>query len=184
MAQCNKLQAIIVFIIIMLYSNSYALDESYNTEMAGLVYLNIPLDRPDKNNFSPTFGFAVTTARLDFNHTHTSDIPPLLLTTNQRKMVDIQFNLENAQFTRFAFGGIDALVNDYTMQVNGGGPVIDPGLVILGLSAGGLTYLILSGGDNNDGNNMDECDGQQPSPQTFNFAFTTLNLDNCQPPPD
>ena len=104
-----------------------------------------------------------------------SDVMTLVTNPNQHKLVDIQVDLTNEQFSRFAFGGINALVRDETLHMDGdgGGPVIDPSLVILGLSTGALIYLILDGGDNNDGNKKGEC-------QVTNFTFTTLNFDPCQ----
>ena len=156
------------------------MDELGNTEMAGLVYLNVPFADSGNNNFSPTFGFTVGRTRSDINSAYMTDVMPLVTSPDQRKLVDIQFDLNKEQFSRFAFGGIDALVYDETLHVDGdgGGPVIDPALVILGIGAGGIIYLILNSDDNNNSNNMDECDDQQQP----GFAFTTLNIDNCPPP--
>ena len=172
-----RIQIVFFIFIITLSTNLYSMDELGNTEMAGLVYLNVPFSGFSNNNISPTFGFTVGRTRSDINNTYLTDVMPLVTNPNQRKLVDIQFDLKKEQFSRFAFGGIDALVRDDTLHVDGdgGGPVIDPSLVILGLGAGGLIYLILNGGDNDDNNNMDECDGQQ----TPTFAFTTLNIDQC-----
>lgn len=175
-----KLQTSICLIFIVLSQNSYSLDELRNTEMTGLLYLNIPFADPVNSNFSPEFGFAIGRTRSYINNNYTSDVSPLLPGTDQRKMVDIQFDLKKLQFSRFAFGGINALVYDNTLHVDGDEPVIDPALVILGLGAGGLIYLILSGGSDND-DNKDKCN---PPLQNLNFTSPTLALvDQCRPPP-
>jgi len=156
------------------------MDELGNPEMAGLVYFNVPFGGSDNNNFSPTFGFTVARTRPDIANVNITDVTPLLTDPNQRKMVDIQFNLHKGQFSRFAFGGIDALVYDETLQVNGegGSPVIDPALVVLGIGAGGIIYLILSSDDNNNNNNQDD---DECIPNGQGFAFTAANFeDNCE----
>ena len=178
MAMRLRIQIVLSMFIIALAPNVYSIDELGNTEMAGLVYLNVPFTGFRNKNFSPTFGFTVGRTRSDINNGYMTDVVPLVTNPDQRKLVDIQFNLKKEQFSRFAFGGIDALVRDDTLHVDGdgGGPVIDPALVILGIGAGGIIYLILRGDDNNDSNNMDECNNpQQP------FASTTLNVDLCNP---
>lgn len=171
-----RIQIVLSIFIITLAPNLYSMDELGNTEMAGLVYLNVPFTGFRNKNFSPTFGFTVGRTRSDINDAYMTDVMPLVTNPDQRKLVDIQFDLKKEQFSRFAFGGIDALVYDETLHVDGdgGGPVIDPALVILGIGAGGIIYLILRGDDNNNNNNMDECDNQQQP-----FAYTTLNIDQC-----
>jgi hypothetical protein len=179
-----KILTIFFLFFITLSSNIYSMDELGNTEMAGLVYLNVPFGSSDNNNFSPKFGFTVARTRPDINNTYITDVMPQLTDPNQRKLVDIQFDLQREQLSRFAFGGIDALVYDDTLHVNGdgGGPVIDPALLVLGIGTGGIIYLILSSDDNNNGNGQDrdECNGQQYQNNGPTFTFTMLNFeDNC-----
>ena len=93
-------------------------------------------------------------------------------------MFDIQYDLTDQRWSRFAFGGINALVYDDVLHANGegGGPVIDPSLVVLGLGAAGVIYMLLN---NNNNDTPHECNDEQ---QVVNF---TLNLhEPCELPQD
>ena len=124
-------------------------DGSYNSEINGLLYVKLPFDYFDsKNNqLSPTFGFSVARNNYTANMV---DLNPMLENPGKNAMVDIQFNLQQWKWSRFAFGGINALVDDGIVYVDGeggGGVTIDPTLILIGAGFAGFILFI---GDDDD----------------------------------
>ena len=152
---------------LVLSTSTYSAEELYDSELSGLAYINIPFGG-NHGHSSPTFGFAIGQTPTDTIFGSVNDFNPLLNNPTTKALFDIQFDLTDRRWSRFAFGGINALVYDDVLHANGegSGPVIDPALVVLGIGAGGLIYMAL----NSDGP-PHECDAgmTQIDPPTLNL---------------
>jgi hypothetical protein len=135
-------------------------DELYTSELSGLAFIHIPFDG-HQNNLSPTFGFAIErTQTTDFTY-GIADGPDLLFGNHNRKtLFDIEYDLVEQHWSRFGFGGINALVYDDVLHANGGGPTLDPTLLVLGIGTAGALYIIL----NNDDDPPHECNEEPQQP--------------------
>ena len=139
---------------LVLSTSTYSAEELYDSELSGLAYINIPFGG-NHDHSSPTFGFAIGQTPTDTIFGSVNDFNSLLNNPTRKSLFDIQYDLTDQRWSRFAFGGINALVYDDVLHANGegSGPVIDPALVVLGIGAGGLIYMAL----NSDGP-PHECD--------------------------
>ncbi len=143
---------------------AYSADELYDSELSGLAYINIPF-AGNKALSSPTFSFTVTqTPTTNITSGNANNLNSFLINPNRKALFDMQYDLSERRWTRFAFGGINSLVYDDVLHANGGGPAIDPKLVALGIGAGVGLYFLL---DDDDDDPPHECPTQP--------AFT-LNL--------
>jgi len=132
---------------IVLSNSAYSADELYDLELSGLAYINIPFSG-NKGHSSPSFSFAITQTPTTNISSGSSDyLNPLLINPNRKALFDIQYDLAERHWSRFAFGGINALVYDDVLHANGGGPAIDPKLVALGIGAGIGLYFLLDDDD-------------------------------------
>jgi hypothetical protein len=158
---------------IALSQSAYSADELYGSELSGLAYINIPLGG-NKGHSSPTFSFTVTQTPTTNITSSIANYPSIFLNNPNRKaLFDVQYDLVERQWSRFAFGGINAFVYDDVLHANGGGPGIDPRLVGLGIAATiGIVISVNSNGDD---------DPHECSERRITF---TLNLhEDCDPPP-
>ena len=145
---------------LILSTSAYSAEELYDSELSGLAYINIPFGGHHGHS-SPTFGFAIgQTPTTNINSASAKDINLLLRNPTRKSLFDIQYDLTDQRWSRFAFGGINALVYDDVLHANGegGGPVIDPTLVVLGLGAAGVIYMLIDGDDDGGGGGMTQID--------------------------
>ena len=144
---------------LILSTSAYSAEELYDSELSGLAYFNIPFGSNDGHS-SPTFGFAIGQTPTDITSSSAYDLNPLLSNPTRKALFDIQYDLMELRWSRFAFGGINALVYDDVLHANGegGGPVIDPTLVVLGLGAAGVIYMLIDGDDDGGGGGMTQID--------------------------
>lgn len=160
---------------IVLSHSAYSADELYDSELSGLAYINIPFSG-NKGHSSPTFSFTVTqTPTTNITSGIAIDPSIFLINPNRKALFDMQYDLAERHWSRFAFGGINALVYDDVLHANGGGgPVINPKLVLLGIGAGVGLYFLLD----------DDDDDPHPCTEVLNGRVITLNLhEECEPPP-
>lgn len=160
---------------IVISHSAYSADELYDSELSGLAYINIPFGG-NKAHSSPTFSFIVTqTPTTDITSGISNDPSIFLSNPNRKALFDMQYDLAERHWSRFAFGGINSLVYDDVLHADGGGggPAIDPKLIALGIGAGiGLYFL------------LDDDDDPHPCTEVLNGRAVTLNLhEQCAPPP-
>jgi len=151
---------------LVLSHSAYSVDELYDSEISGLAYFNIPFGSDD-GYASPTFGFAL--GQTPTNIAMGSENDPNLLLSNPTKkaLFDIQYDLTELRWSRFAFGGINALVYDDVLHADGGGPTIDPALAVLGIGAAGLLIFVAADSDD-ESNSQEEC--TQETTFTSNYS--------------
>jgi hypothetical protein len=132
---------------IALSQSAYSADELYDSELSGLAYINIPF-AGNKGHSSPTFSFTVTqTPTTNITSGSANYLNSFLINPNRKALFDMQYDLSERQWSRFAFGGINSLVYDDVLHANGGGPSIDPKLIALGIGAGVGLYFLLDDDD-------------------------------------
>ena len=131
---------------IVLSHSAYSADELYNSELSGLAYINIPFGSSNGHS-SPTFGVVIAQTPTIIDPGSTNDLNPLLRNPSKKALLDIQYDLVERHWSRFAFSGIDALVYDDVLYADGGGPVIDPALIVIGIGTAGVIYLMLDDDD-------------------------------------
>jgi len=161
---------------IILSTSAYSVDELYESELSGLAYINIPFGGYPGHT-SPTFGFTIGQTPTNTIFGSADDLNPLLRAPTRKALFDIEYDLSERRWSRFAFGGINALVYDDVLHANGegGGPVIDPTLVVLGIGAAGAIYMVVNSDDDT---SPHECNEERNGPVNF-----TLNLhEPCEPP--
>ena len=153
---------------LVLSTSVYSAEDLYDSELSGLAYITVPFGSNHGHAY-PTFGFAIGQTPTDTIFGSVNDFNSLLNNPTRKSLFDIQYDLTDQRWSRFAFGGINALVYDDVLHANGegGGPVIDPSLVVLFLGAAGVIYMLLN---NNNNDTPHECNDEQ---QVVNF---TLNL--------
>ena len=135
---------------LVLSQSAFAADELYDSELTGLAYINIPFGG-NEGHSSPTFNFAMAqTPTTNVTYGSENSLNPLLSNPNRKTLFDIQYDLSERQWSRFAFGGINSLVYDNVLHADGGGPAIDPKLVVLGIGAGVGLYFLLDDDDDDD----------------------------------
>jgi hypothetical protein len=176
---CNVKHIVTAIICIVLSIGAYSAEDLYDSELSGLAYINVPFGN-NSGHSSPTLGFAIGQTPTNTIFGSSNNLNPLLNNPTRKSLFDVQYDLTERRWSRFAFGGINALVYDDVLHANGegGGPVIDPALVVLGIGAGGLIYMALNSDDP-----PHECsEGMtQIDPP---LLFSTLNLhEPCAPPP-
>ena len=161
---------------IVISQNAYSADELYDSELSGFAYINIPFGG-NEGHSSPTFNFAMAqTPTTNVTYGSENSLNPLLSNPNRKTLFDIQYDLSERQWSRFAFGGINSLVYDNVLHADGGGPAIDPKLVALGIGAGVGLYFLLDDDDD------DPHPCTEGRPQQNGRAFT-LNLhEECGAP--
>ena len=162
---------------IALSHSAYSADELYDLELSGLAYINIPFSG-NKGHSSPSFSFAITqTPTTNITSGIANDPSIFLINPNRKALFDVQYNLAERHWSRFAFGGINSLVYDDVLYANGGGPSIDPKLIALGIGAGIGLYFLLDDDDDDPPNGDDDpphpcTEGRLPP----NGDLFTLNL--------
>ena len=182
-----------VICCIVLSHSVYSADELYHSELSSFAYINIPFSG-DKAYTSPTFNFALTqTPTTHITSDGANYFNNFLINPNRKALLDVQFNLAEKHWSRFAVGGINSLVYDDVLYANGGGPSIDPKLLALGIGAGVGLYFLLDDDDDNpphecsEGENGQEgftsnlhepCEEPEPCPPR-----NTLNADEPCPDP-
>lgn len=165
-----------VICCIVLSHSAYSADELYHSELSSFAYINIPFSG-DKAYSSPTFSFTVTqTPTTDITSGISNDSSIFLNNPNRKALFDVQYNLAERQWSRFAFGGINSLVYDDVLYANGGGPGIDPRLVGLGIV--GIVGIVISVNSNGDDDPHECSEGMtQIDPPTLNLH------EQCEEPP-
>ncbi len=167
---------------IVLSHSAYSADELYDSELSGLAYINIPFSG-NKGHSSPTFSFTVTqTPTTNITSGIANDPSIFLINPNRKALFDVQYNLAERHWSRFAFGGINSLVYDDVLHANGGGPSINPKLIALGIGAGIGLYFLLDD-DDDPPPPPHPCTQPRPPPPP-NGNFSTLNLHELCPPPN
>jgi len=139
---------VITVFCIALSKSAYSADELYDSELSGLAYINIPFSG-NKALSSPTFSFTVTqTPTTNITSGNANNFNSFLINPNRKTLFDMQYDLAERHWSRFAFGGINSLVYDDVLHANGGGPGIDPRLVGLGIV--GIIGIVISVNNNGD----------------------------------
>jgi len=168
---------------IVLSHSAYSADELYNSELSGLAYINVPFSG-NKGHSSPTLSFTITqTPTTNITSGSADYLNGFLINPNRKALFDMQYDLAERHWSRFAFGGINALVYDDVLHANGsGGPVINLKLVLLGIGAGVGLYFLLDD-DDDDPPNGDDDPPHECSPRSL--PTFTLNFDvPCEEPPN
>lgn len=170
---CNVKHIITTICCVVLSHSAYSVDELYDSELSGLAYINIPFSG-NKGNSSPTFNFAMAQTPITNNTSaNANKLNPLLSNPNRRALFDIQYDLGERHWSRFAFGGVNALIYDDVLHANGGGPTIDPTLVGFGIGAGIAIYFLLD----------DDDDDVPPPPEDcvmLAFTYVMNGVDECE----
>ena len=133
---------------LVLSTSAYSVDELYTSELSGLASINVPFGG-NHGHSSPTFGFAIGQTSTNNIYSSSNELNPLLSNPTTKALFDIQYDLIERRWSRFAFGGINALVYDNVLHADGdgGGPVIDPALVVFGIGAAGAIYMNVKSDD-------------------------------------
>jgi len=139
---------VITVFCIALSQSAYSADELYDSELSGLAYINIPFSG-NKALSSPTFSFTVTqTPTTNITSSSANNLNYLLSNPKKKALFDMQYDLTEQHWSRFAFGGINSLVYDDVLHADGGGPVIDPKLLGIGIAATiGIVIAVNNNGD-------------------------------------
>ncbi len=160
---------------LVLSQSAYAADELYDSELSGLAYINIPFGS-NSGHSSPTFRFAIArTPTTNITSASAYNLNPLLSNPNEKALFDIQYDLVERHWSRLAFGGINALVYDDVLYADGGGPAIDPTLVVLGIGAAGV--IVMMTGDDDPPHPCSE--GPPPNNHELPVAFTSNLHELC-----
>jgi len=167
---------------IVLSHSAYSADELYNSELSSFVYINIPFSG-DKARTSPTFNFALTQTPTTYSTSGGANyFNSFMINPNRKALLDVQFDLAEKHWSRFAVGGINALVYDDVLYATGGGPTIDPKLIALGIGAGIGLYFLL---DDDDDDPPHPCTEGRPPPNGDTFTLNLHELCEIQiDPPD
>ena len=146
----------------------------YGSELAGLAYVSFSFGSfgSGKQSSAPVLGFSAGHKSVDPAVQFRAPTQANRNSYNDRSylhnsLVDIRLNAETGQWSRFAFGGVNALVQDPIMRANGeeGGSSINPKLVVAGVVAAALAGAAISASDSDDDGEFIEGEEEEGEPE-------------------